>query len=145
MKIMGIDYGKSRIGCAVSDALGMIANPVGTVHETYFPKQVQRVAQWVEEHQPSQIVVGLPRHMNGDEGDSAQMAREFAEALEKTSGIPCVMRDERMTTVMAHKLLNTLDMRGSRKRKQVVDTVSAVYILQEYLDSQERSENENGH
>lgn len=135
MKIMGIDYGKSRIGCAVSDALGMIANPIGTVHETYFPKQVEKVAQWVREQQPEKIVVGLPRHMNGAEGDSAQMARDFAEALEKACGVPCVMRDERMTTVMAHKLLNTLDMRGSEKRKKVVDTVSAVYILQEYLDS----------
>lgn len=135
MKIMGIDYGKSRIGCAVSDALGMIANPIGTVHETYFPKQVEKVAQWVKEQQPDEIVVGLPRHMNGDEGDSAQMAREFATALEETCGVSCVMRDERMTTVMAHKLLNTLDMRGSGKRKKVVDTVSAVYILQEYLDS----------
>ncbi len=145
MKIMGIDYGKSRIGCAVSDVLGMIANPVGTVQETYFPKQVQQVAKWVEKYQPSRIVVGLPRHMNGDEGDSAQMAREFAEALEETCGIPCVMRDERMTTVMAHKLLNTLDVRGSGKRKQVVDTVSAVYILQEYLDSLERSGEQNDH
>lgn len=135
MKIMGIDYGKSRIGCAVSDALGMIANPIGTVHETYFPKQVEKVAQWVREQQPEKIVVGLPRHMNGAEGDSAQMARDFAEALEQACGVPCVMRDERMTTVMAHKLLNTLDMRGSEKRKKVVDTVSAVYILQEYLDS----------
>lgn len=135
MKIMGIDYGKSRIGCAVSDALGMIANPIGTVHETYFPKQVEKVAQWVREQQPEKIVVGLPRHMNGAEGDSAQMARDFAEALERECGVPCIMRDERMTTVMAHKLLNTLDMRGSEKRKKVVDTVSAVYILQEYLDS----------
>lgn len=135
MKIMGIDYGKSRIGCAVSDALGMIANPIGTVHETYFPKQVEKVAQWVREQQPEKIVVGLPRHMNGAEGDSAQMARDFAEALEQACGVPCIMRDERMTTVMAHKLLNTLDMRGSEKRKKVVDTVSAVYILQEYLDS----------
>ncbi|MCI8485515.1 MAG: Holliday junction resolvase RuvX, partial [Lachnospiraceae bacterium] len=106
MKIMGVDYGKSRIGCAVSDALGMIANPIGTLHETYFPKQVQRVVQWVEEYRPEQIVVGLPRHMNGDEGDSAQMARDFAKELEEASGVPCVMRDERMTTVMAHKLLN---------------------------------------
>lgn len=135
MKIMGIDYGKSRIGCAVSDALGMIANPIGTVHETYFPKQVEKVAQWIREQQPEKIVVGLPRHMNGAEGDSAQMARDFAEALEQACGVPCIMRDERMTTVMAHKLLNTLDMRGSEKRKKVVDTVSAVYILQEYLDS----------
>lgn len=145
MKIMGVDYGKSRIGCAVSDALGMIANPVGTVHETYFPKQVQRVAKWVEEHRPERIVVGLPRHMNGDEGDSAQMARDFAKALEEASGVPCVMRDERMTTVMAHKLLNTLDVKGSGKRKQVVDTVSAVYILQEYLDSLERAGEKHGH
>ena len=140
MKIMGIDYGKARIGCAVSDALGMIAGPVGTVHETYFPKQVQRVAAWVQEHQPEKIVIGLPRHMNGSEGDSAQLAREFAVALEETCGIPCILRDERMTTVMAHKLLNTLDVHGSGRRKRVVDTVSAVYILQEYLDSLERSE-----
>lgn len=79
MKIMGVDYGKARIGCAVSDALGMIANPVGTVHETYFPKQVQRVAKWVEEHRPERIVVGLPRHMNGDEG----VARKWRGILQR--------------------------------------------------------------
>ncbi len=140
MKIMGIDYGKSRIGCAVSDALGMIAGPVGTVHETYFPKQVQRIAAWVREYGPEKIVVGLPRHMNGSEGDSAQNAREFATALEEACGVPCILRDERMTTVMAHKLLNMLDVHGSGKRKKMVDTVSAVYILQEYLDSLERAE-----
>lgn len=136
MKIMCIDYGMARIGCAISDELGMIASPVGTVHEKYYPAQLEKVAQIVAQKKPEKIVVGLPKNMDGTEGSSAQLAREFAAALTEKTGVETLMVDERLSTVSAHRALSDSNVRGSGKRKKVVDTVSAVIILQGYLDAQ---------
>ena len=136
-KIMGIDYGKARIGIAISDALGMVANPVGTVSEKFFPAQVDAVCKKVKELSPAKIVLGLPRNMDGTEGDSAALVREFAEKLHGETGVPYEFLDERLTTVSAHKFLNEMNVNGSKKRKGVVDTLSAVIILQNYLDKKE--------
>lgn len=136
-KIMGIDYGTSRIGIAVSDGLGMVANPVGTVNEKYFPGQLKSVAEQVEKLRPEKIVFGLPLNMDGTEGNSAKLVREFAEKLEEKTGVPIEFMDERLTTVSAHRMLNDMQMNGSQKRKKVVDTLSAVIILQNYLDKKE--------
>ena len=136
-KIMGIDYGKARIGIAVSDALGMVANPVGTINEKFFPKQLSAVAEQVKKLSPSKIVIGLPRNMDGTEGDSATLVREFAEKLFEETGVAYEFLDERLTTVSAHKFLSEMNVSGSKKRKGVVDTLSAVIILQNYLDKKE--------
>ncbi len=136
-KIMGIDYGKARIGIAISDALGMVANPVGTVGEKFFPAQVSAVAQQVKTLKPSKIILGLPKNMDGSEGDSAALVREFAEKLFLETDVPYEFLDERLTTVSAHKFLNEMNVSGSKKRKGVVDTLSAVIILQNYLDKKE--------
>lgn len=136
-KIMGIDYGKARIGIAISDALGMVANPVETVNEKFFPNQISLVAKKVKELSPSKIVLGLPRNMDGTEGDSAALVREFAEKLFEETNVPYELLDERLTTVSAHKLLSEMNVSGSKKRKGVVDTLSAVIILQNYLDKKE--------
>ena len=136
-KIMGIDYGKARIGIAVSDALGMVANPVGTINEKFFPAQVSAVAEQVKKLAPSKIVLGLPRKMDGTEGESAALVREFAEKLHEQTNVPYELLDERLTTVSAHKYLSEMNVSGSKKRKSVVDTLSAVIILQNYLDTKE--------
>jgi len=136
-KIMGIDYGKARIGIAVSDALGMVANPVGTISEKFFPAQISAVAEQVKKLSPNKIVLGLPKNMDGTEGESAALVREFAEKLHEQTNIPYEFLDERLTTVSAHKFLSEMNVSGSKKRKGVVDTLSAVIILQNYLDKKE--------
>ena len=135
-KIMGIDYGKSRIGLAVSDIMGLVANPLKTVSEKHFPSQVSAVAEEVKKIAPSKIVIGLPKNMDGTEGESAALAREFGEKLSAETGVPHVFLDERLTTVSAHKMLNEMNVNGSKKRRGVVDTLSAVIILQNYLDKE---------
>ncbi|MBE7059790.1 MAG: Holliday junction resolvase RuvX [Ruminococcaceae bacterium] len=135
-KIMGIDYGKSRIGLAVSDIMGLVANPLKTVSEKHFPSQVSAVAEEVKKIAPSKIVIGLPKNMDGTEGESAALAREFGEKLSAETGVPYEFLDERLTTVSAHKMLNEMNVNGSKKRRGVVDTLSAVIILQNYLDKE---------
>lgn len=132
MKILAVDLGKARTGLAVCDEMEFLASPVGTLSVYDREKLLQQILQKAQELQVKEIVVGLPRNMDGSEGESAQSAREFAEKLEKASGLPIVLRDERLTTVSAHGYLNATDTRG-KKRKTVVDTVSAVLILENYL------------
>ncbi len=134
MRIMGIDYGVARIGLAVSDALGMFANPICTINEKGMKKQLERVCEEIKKIEPEQIVVGLPKNMDGTEGKSAGLAREFAKGLENRCSIKVEFVDERLTTVSANRTLNELDFKGSDKRKKVVDTVAAVILLQAYLD-----------
>ena len=135
-KIVGIDYGRSRIGLSVSDATGLIANPIKTVSEKHFPTQVSAVAEEIKKVNPSKIVIGLPKNMDGTEGESASLAREFGEKLFAETGVPIEFFDERLSTVSAHKLLDEMNVNGSKKRRGVVDTLSAVIILQNYLDKE---------
>ncbi len=136
-KIVGIDYGKARIGIAVSDFLGVVANPVGTISEKHFPTQVKKVAEEIKKISPSKIVLGLPKNMDGSEGASAELVREFAQKLFDATNIPYEFLDERLSTVSAHRALSEMNVNGSKKRKGVVDTLSAVIILQNYLDKKE--------
>lgn len=132
MKILSVDLGKARTGLAVCDPGELLASPVGTVREYSREKVLEAVAKKASELEVEEIVVGLPRNMDGSEGESAAMARTFAETLRERTGIPVCLRDERLTTVSAHGFLNVTDTRG-KKRKAVVDTVSAVLILEDYL------------
>lgn len=134
MIIASVDLGKARTGIAVCDKTEFLASPLTVVQETYTPKIVQKVAEAVKSAGAELVVVGLPKNMDGSEGESAQNARAFAAELENTTGIKTVMQDERCTTVTAHNYLNTTNTRG-KKRKAVVDSVAAVIILQNYLDS----------
>ncbi|MCI7085760.1 MAG: Holliday junction resolvase RuvX [bacterium] len=134
MIIASVDLGKARTGIAVCDKTEFLASPLTVVQETYTPKIVQKVADAVKSAGAELVVVGLPKNMDGSEGESAQNARAFAAELENTTGIKTVMQDERCTTVTAHNYLNTTNTRG-KKRKAVVDSVAAVIILQDYLDS----------
>ena len=134
MKILAVDLGLARTGIAVSDPREMLASPVGTIEERNLERLAQRVADIAVEQGAQQLVVGHPRNMDGTRGESARRAEDFAETLKDLTSLPVDLWDERMTTVSAIGYLNQTDVRG-KKRKQVVDTVAATIILQDYLDS----------
>ena len=133
MIIMSVDLGKARTGLAVCDKTEFLASPHTVIFEKSPQKLLQKVAQAAQELKAELIVVGLPKNMDGSEGESAQNAREFAQKLAELSGVETVMQDERGTTVTAHGFLNETNIRG-KKRKSVVDEVAATIILQDFLD-----------
>ena len=132
MVILSVDYGDMRTGVAVCDKLGMLASPVDVITGDYQPKIIDAVIQRAKQYSAEKIVVGLPKNMDGSEGERAIKCKEFASALEEKSGIETVMFDERLTTVSAHRALSVNNVTG-KKRKAVVDAVSAVIILEAYL------------
>lgn len=134
MIIISVDLGKARTGLAISDKTGFLASTLCMIEEKSPSKLLEKVAQAVKENKAELTVVGLPKNMDGSEGDSAKNAREFASNLEELTGIKTVMQDERGTTVTAHGYLSQRDVKG-KKRKAQVDIVAASIILQDYLDS----------
>ncbi len=134
MKIMAVDLGLKRTGIAVCDKRELLASPVGTIEEWHLDRLAERVASLAAEQGAERIVVGHPRNMDGSQGESARRAADFARKLGELTGLETVLWDERMTTVTAIGYLNEADVRG-KKRKQVVDTVAATIILENYLDS----------
>ena len=141
MIIMSVDLGKARTGIALCDKSEFLASPHTVIFEKSNKKLLEKVAQMSRATKAELIVVGLPKNMDGTEGESAQNARDFAEKLEELTGIATVMQDERGTTVTAHNYLNATNTRG-KKRKNVVDAVAAVIILQDYLDGKKNKERE---
>lgn len=137
MKLMGIDYGDARIGVALSDPLCITSQGWGTVKQT--PASAQEIAEIAQKNFVERIVVGLPKNMDNTEGASAEKARAFGEKLKELSGLSVVFWDERLTTVAAHGFLSELDVRG-KKRKALVDTVSATLILEGYMQFLKRTE-----
>lgn len=133
MVILSVDYGDARTGVAVCDRLEFLASPVTVYTEAYAPKLAALIAQEAKKSGAQEIVLGLPRNMDGSEGFRAQKCRAFAAVLEEACGVPVRLWDERLTTVRAHQALNQTNTRG-KKRKAVIDAVSAVMILQDYLD-----------
>lgn len=135
MIALSVDLGHARTGLAVSDKNGFLASSLCVITEYNDEELIQKIAEKVKETKAEIIVVGLPRNMDGSEGESAQRAREIAEKLTQVSGVPCHMQDERGTTITAHNYLSAGNVYG-KKRKQKVDAVAASIILQNYLDSQ---------
>ena len=133
MVIMSVDLGKSRTGIAVCDKTEFLASPYTVIFEKSPNKLPEKVAQAAKEVKAELIVVGLPKNMDGSEGESAQNARDFAKKIQDLTGLETVMQDERGTTITAHNFLNTTNRRG-KKRKNVVDEVAATIILQDFLD-----------
>ena len=133
---IALDVGDVRIGVAVSDLLGITANP----RETYWRKKgdveadIRYFCEYAKKEDADTFVLGLPKNMDGTEGDRALITREFGTLLENASQIPVVYQDERLTTVSAERMLIDADVRRE-KRKQVIDKVAATIILQSYLDS----------
>ncbi len=133
-RILGIDYGDVRTGLAISDPTGTLASGLGTLKAYSDERLLEEISPYITQYQPSEIVLGLPINMNGSRGDRAVKAEQFAEKLRERFSLEVILLDERCTTMLAHNILNTTDTRG-KKRKGVVDTLSAEIILQNYLDS----------
>lgn len=132
MVILAVDYGDVRTGLAVCDKSEFLASPVSVITERDRDKLIKLVADKAKELKAEEIAVGLPKNMDGTEGFRAETCKEFAAALGTFTGIPVVLRDERLTTVSAHKFMNMNDVRG-KKRKNTVDAVAAVIILEDYI------------
>ena len=131
-KIMGIDYGDARTGVAISDLLCSIVGTTTVIHSRNMEKTIMQIGQMVKDSDIGEIVVGLPKNMDGTEGARAELCREFAGKLEETTGLPVKMWDERRTTVEAHNILSQHNYHG-KKRKDTVDAVAASLILEGYL------------
>ena len=133
MIILAIDLGKSRTGIAVSDKNEILASPVCVIEEKNPELLLKKILKIIEEYKVDEIVVGLPKNMDGSEGESAKNARLLGDELKKISKKNVVMYDERVTTLTAHNYLNITNTRG-KKRKSVIDSVAATIILQNYMD-----------
>lgn len=131
-RIMGIDYGDARTGVAISDLLCSIVGSTAVIPSRNREKAVADIVRLAKENDVGEIVVGLPRNMDGTEGERAQLCREFADVLHESTGLPVKMWDERRTTVEAHNILSQHNYHG-QKRKNTVDAVAASLILEGYL------------
>ena len=137
MRIMGLDYGSKTVGVAISDPLGITAQAIETIcrkDENKLRKTCARIEELIGEYEVEQIVLGLPKHMNNDIGNRAEKSIEFGQMLERRTGLKVVMWDERLTTVEAERTLMEASVRREN-RKQYLDQLAAVFILQGYLDS----------
>lgn len=132
MKVMGVDYGDARTGVAVSDLLCSIVGSTTVIHSRNVEKTLSELCRIVQEQSVGEIVVGLPKNMDGTEGPRAQLCREFAERLSDMTDLPVQLWDERRTTVEAHNILSQHNYHG-KKRKDTVDAVAASLILEGYL------------
>lgn len=135
MIALSVDLGHVRTGLAVSDKSGFLASPLCVITERNDEKLIEKIAEKAVEVRAEILVVGLPKNMDGTEGESALRAREIAEKLSERTGLPHHMQDERGTTITAHNFLSEGNVYG-KKRKQRVDAAAATIILQDYLDSQ---------
>ena len=132
MRIMGIDYGDARTGIAISDLLCSIVGTTTVIHSRNTEKTIEQILQIAKESEVGEIVVGLPKNMDGTEGTRAELCRDLAQRLEQASGLPVKLWDERRTTVEAHNILSQHNYHG-KKRKNTVDAVAASLILEGYL------------
>ena len=137
MRILGLDYGSKTVGVAVSDPLGLTAQGVETIWRKQVNKLRQtlaRIEELISEYQVERIVLGYPKNMNNTIGERAEKSLEFQQMLERRTGLPVIMWDERLTTVEANRTLMEASVRREN-RKQYMDKLAAVFILQGYLDS----------
>lgn len=132
-RIMGIDYGDARTGIAFSDLLCSIVGSTTVIHSRKPEKTLQEIVKLANEHDAGEIVMGLPKNMDGTEGPRAELCRAFAEEVRQATGLEVTLWDERRTTVEAHNILNEHNYHG-KKRKNTVDAVAASLILEGYLN-----------
>lgn len=136
MRILGLDYGTKTVGVAISDPLLITAQGLEIIRrdsENKIRKTYARIEEIIKEYEVEKIVLGLPKNMNGTEGDRVEKTKEFKEALERRTGIEVVMWDERLTTVSADKIMMESNIRREH-RKEYVDEIAAMIILQNYLE-----------
>ena len=132
MRVMGIDYGDARTGIAISDMLCSIVGTTTVIHSRNPEKTAEEILRLVKEREVTEIVMGLPKNMDGTEGARAELCRSFAARVEALTGLPVALWDERRTTVEAHNILSEHNYHG-KKRKNTVDAVAASLILEGYL------------
>jgi putative Holliday junction resolvase len=137
-RILAVDYGEKRIGLAVSDELGITASPLMTLVRRSDDETVRQIAQLASKLRVTQIVIGLPRRTDAQEGEMERKVKAFAEKLRQAVSVPVVLFDERFTTRIAEQVLLEADL-SRRKRKQVRDRLAAVILLQSFLEAQRMS------
>ena len=146
MRILGLDYGSKTVGGAVSDPRGVTAQGVEIIRrksENKMRQTLARIEELIAQYQVEEIVLGLPKNMNNTLGDRAEKSLELKETLERRTGLPVVMWDERLTTVSANRVLMETGVRREN-RKEHVDEIAAVFILQGYLDYLANKNEETG-
>ena len=135
MRYMGIDYGDSRVGVAVSDPLGITSQGLETIPNKVYDKMITRISELINEYSPDKIIVGMPKNMDGTIGKRGEISQKFVDDLSKVyPDAEYILWDERLSTVQASRVLNETNTRG-KKRKNVIDTVAASIILESYLGS----------
>lgn len=134
MKIMGLDFGKARIGIALSDIMGFLASPYSTLTRTTEKEDFEYLDKIIKEFKVETVVIGYPFEMSGSKGETCKLVEEFAEKLKNFSGVKIVFVDERLSSVEAEEQLK-LTIKDWKQRKKLLDQVSASIILQTYLDS----------
>ena len=145
MRVLGLDYGSKTVGVAVSDPLGLTAQGVEIIRrksENKMRQTLARIEELIREYQVEKIVLGLPKNMNNTLGDRAEKSLELKKTLERRTGLAVVMWDERLTTVSANRVLMETGVRRE-KRKDYVDEIAAIFILQNYLDYMYHTEKQN--
>lgn len=143
MRIMGLDFGSKTVGVAISDPLLLTAQGIEIIRrkeENKLRQTLARLEELIEEYEVTEIILGFPQNMNGTLGERAKLSEEFKEKLERRTGLPVSMWDERLTTVAADKAMMEAGIRREH-RKEYVDKIAAVFILQGYLDLQKNKEN----
>ena len=139
MRILGIDYGDARTGIAITDALNITAQGLETIHNNGSDKMLlKRLDEILEQYEVDTIVIGKPINMNGTSSERTEITEKFIHKLKcKYNKLKIETIDERLTTVAAHKTMNFLDV-GKNKKRKIVDTISAVYILETYLNKRKK-------
>ncbi|WP_404443930.1 Holliday junction resolvase RuvX [Sutcliffiella horikoshii] len=138
MRILGLDVGSKTVGVAISDEMGWTAQGLETIKIDEAVKNLgfKRLKQIIAEYKPDKVVVGLPKNMNGSIGPRGEASKHYGDMLTAKTGLPVIYWDERLSTVAAERILLSADV-SRKKRKQVIDKMAAVVILQGYLDSQQ--------
>ena len=138
MRILGIDYGEKRVGLAISSPVGFIAQGLPTIERMDGKDYLEELADVIKENEVEEIVVGLPKNMNGSIGEKAEEVLVLVETLKSKFNLPVHTFDERLTTVRAHRAMTGVKMSKKGKKKRV-DMIAAQFILQAYLDQNSRS------
>jgi putative holliday junction resolvase len=137
-RVLGLDHGQRRIGVAISDELGLTAQPLLTILHTNQRNDLRSLGRLLRRYNCAAIVIGWPIHLSGDRSPRAQAAEKFADALRKEFEMPVHLWDERLRTAEAHRHLDAVG-RGARDRKDVIDQIAAMLILQSWLDAQQHT------
>lgn len=135
MKYLGIDYGDARTGVSISDEMLFLARTLCTLKNSSIEDCANQLSEIIKENNISLIVMGYPKNMNGTIGERCEKVELLAEKIKENNDVEIKFWDERLSTVSAYNMFNEVNFNGAKKRRKVIDSVSAVIILQGYLDS----------